>query len=304
MKYSNELLLEILTALPDPVFVLTESGRYAMTIGGTDTRYYHSGTHLLDLTLHDVMPANKADWFLDEIRQALQDQRPRIILYSLGDSEVKGLDGEAGPREELWFEGSIRPISTLLNGQRAVIWVARNITESRRLRLKLQQQAELDELTGTYNRHKLMELLRGQLSEFHRYKHPFSLILLDVDHFKTFNDRFGHLIGDQVLRRVAENCGAGLREHDMLCRYGGEEFVIVLPHTCGSEAIPLAERLRDRIEQLDLTASAGTPCTLSISAGISTCRSDDREVEALLQRADEALYQAKGMGRNRVIAYL
>lgn len=301
---NNDLLLEILTALPDPAFVLTESGRYAMTLGGTDTRYYHSGTQLLNLTLHDVMPATKADWFLKEIRRALQDQRLHILQYSLSDSEVKGLDGEPGPREELWFEASIQPISSLIDGERAVIWVARNITESHQLRLKLQQQAELDELTGTYNRRKLMEILRGQLSGFQRYKHPFALIILDVDYFKTINDRFGHLIGDEVLRRIAEHCGSGLREHDMLCRYGGEEFAAVLPHTSGTEAMRLAERLRDSIAKLDFADCARAPCTLSISAGISACRDDDREAETLLQRADEALYQAKGLGRNRVVANL
>lgn len=304
MRYDNDLLLEILAALPDPAFLLTESGRYAMTLGGTDTRYYHNGTQLLGLTLHEVMPAAKADWFLEEIRQALEDQRLRIFQYSLGESEVRGLDGLPGPREELRFEGSIQPISSLIDGERAVIWVARNITESHRLGLKLQQQAELDELTGIYNRRKLMDILRAQLSGFQRYQQAFSLIILDVDHFKTINDRFGHLIGDQVLRCIAEHCGIGLREHDRLCRYGGEEFAIVLPHTCGTEATQLAERLRDSIAKLDLTGCAGVSCSLSISAGISTCCSEDREVESLLQRADEALYQAKGLGRNRVIANL
>lgn len=304
MNYNSDLLLEILTALPDPAFVLTESGRYAMTLGGTDSRYYHSGTQLVDLTLHDVMPADKADWFLQEIRQALQDQRLRIFVYRLSDSEVKGLDGVPGPREELWFEASIQPISSLIDGEQAVIWVARNITESHRLRLKLQQQAELDELTGTFNRRKLMDILRVQLSEFQRYRQPFSMIILDIDYFKAINDRFGHLTGDEVLRRVAGHCGSGLREHDTLCRYGGEEFAIVLPHTCGEEAMRLAERLRDSIEKLDLADCAGAACTLSISCGISTCRSDDSEVQSLLQRADEALYQAKGLGRNRVVAKL
>lgn len=304
LKYNSDLLLEILAALPDPAFVLTESGRYAMTLGGTDTRYYHSGTQLLNLTLHDVMPAAKADWFLNEIHQALKTQRLHIFQYSLSDREVKGLDGEPGPREELWFEASVQPISSLIDEERAVIWVARNITDSHRLRLELQQQAERDDLTGIYNRRKLMDILRAQLSGFQRYQHPFSLIILDVDHFKAINDHFGHLIGDQVLRRIAKHCGTALREHDMLCRYGGEEFAVVLPHASGTEAVRLAERLRDSIAGLDFTGCAGAHCTLSISAGVSACRSDDREVETLLQRADEALYQAKDLGRNRVIAKL
>ncbi len=304
LNYDTDLLLEVLTALPDPAFVLTESGRYAMTLGGTDTRYYHSGTQLRNLTLHEVMPATKADWFLKEIRQALAEDRLRIILYSLNHNEVEGLDGMPGPREELWFEGSIQPISSLIDGERAVIWVARNITESHRLRLKLEQQAELDELTGTFNRRKLMVILRTQISEFLRYQQPFSLIILDVDYFKTINDRFGHLVGDQVLRRIAEHCGSVLREHDVLCRYGGEEFAVVLPHTPGTEAMRLAERLRDTIAGLEFEDCTGAPCSMSISAGVTACRSTDREVEALLQRADEALYQAKGLGRNMVIANL
>ncbi|MEQ9463969.1 MAG: GGDEF domain-containing protein [Haliea sp.] len=304
MNHSDSLLLEILTLLPDKAFVLTETGRYAMTLGGADTRYYHSGSLLLGLTLHDIMPVPKADGFLQEIRQALASDCPRSLHYSLKESDIPALDGTPGPREELWFEASIQPLSSLIDGERTVLWVARNITESHQLRLELQQQAELDELTGIFNRRKLMHILHSHFSGFQRYRRPFSLIIFDVDHFKTVNDRFGHLIGDEVLRRIAGHCGAGLREQDTLCRYGGEEFAVVLPHTSGTEAIPLADRLRDSIARLDLAACTGADCTLTISAGVSACLSSDKDVETLLQRADEALYQAKALGRDRVVAQL
>ncbi len=304
MNDNDNLLLEILTLLPDKTFVLTESGRYAMTLGGADTRYYHTGTPLLGLTLHEVMPSGKADEFLREIRRALGGDYPRIVNYSLRNTEVSGLDDVPGPREELWFEATIQPLSSLVDGERAVLWVARNVTESHLLRLELQQQAELDELTGAFNRRKLMGILRSHLSGFQRYQRPFSLIIFDVDHFKKINDRFGHLTGDQVLRCIAEHCGSSLREQDMLCRYGGEEFAVVLPHTSGTEAIPLADRLRESIARLNMASCAGADCTLTISAGVSACRNSDTDVEALLQRADEALYRAKALGRDRVTAKL
>lgn len=112
------------SALPDPVFVLTESGRYAAIIGGQDRQHYHNGAHLVDFTIYDVLPKAKADWVLEQINLTLTKNQLRIVEYGLAGCEVDGLDAQVGPDGEIWFEGRIQPLPTLIKNERAVVWVA------------------------------------------------------------------------------------------------------------------------------------------------------------------------------------
>ncbi|GAB3012132.1 sensor domain-containing diguanylate cyclase [Bowmanella dokdonensis] len=301
VKQDLNLLMEMLAALPDPVFVLTESGRYVALIGGHDARYYHDGSHLVDFTLHDVMPKEKADWFLHEIRRAIETEGLHTVEYALGSKDLKGSEDISGPAEELWFEGRIQPISSLVKGERAVVWVARNITERHQMQAELRRLSEQDELTGIYNRRKLMEELEEKFAEFKRYHHATSLMIFDLDHFKSINDRFGHIAGDKVLRIVTRLCAAQLREQDLFCRYGGEEFAVLLPNTSLKDAGRLAERLRRCIGEHDLQGLLGENACVTLSAGVSTIRVSDSDIEQLISRSDNALYKAKEKGRNRVV---
>src|SRR5690606_23971205 len=105
-----DLLLDMLSALPDPVFVLTETGRYAALIGGQDRQHYHNGAHLVDLTLYDVLPEAKADWILEQIKITLAQNQLRIVEYGLADCEVAGLATRLGASGEIWFDGRIQPL--------------------------------------------------------------------------------------------------------------------------------------------------------------------------------------------------
>ncbi|WP_339616642.1 diguanylate cyclase [uncultured Gilvimarinus sp.] len=299
MSDAQDLLLDMIAALPDPVFVLTESGRYVALLGGHDRQYYHDGSHLVDFTLNDVLPAEKADWFLQEIRTTIHQNRLRIVEYSLAGRDVSGLPTDTGPRGDLWFEGRIQPLANPINGERAVVWVASNITERHDLQGQLQTLSETDELTGVYNRRKLLAELEQNFAKFQRYHTPLALLIFDIDYFKLVNDQHGHLFGDQVLRDLAQQCQSQLREPDTLGRFGGEEFALVLPNTELKQALQLAERLRLDCEQMRF-ASTTNNAAITISIGLSVATKTDRDITDLLRHTDDALYRAKHAGRNCV----
>ena len=161
--------------------------------------------------------------------------------------------------------------------------------------------AECDSLTGMFNRRNGEDTLRREVSRHRRYGQDLSLIILDLDHFKKINDTWGHLVGDEVLRGTAEAMKGILRSTDSCCRFGGEEFVIILPHTSLANAEWLAERLRHNICQLRFEAK-GKEFSVTASMGVACiAEGKDMEMRDLLDNADKALYQAKNTGRNRVV---
>lgn len=164
---------------------------------------------------------------------------------------------------------------------------------------ELQEQATHDDLTGASRRNHFFELARRQLSLAQRHKRDFSLLLLDLDHFKRINDKNGHTFGDQVLRQIAENCRQNLRESDLFGRYGGEEFVIALPETGMPQAHIVAERIRTTTCSQPFTTPDGATLHCSVSIGIASLRGEPCDLDALLDEADKALYHAKTAGRNR-----
>jgi len=158
-----------------------------------------------------------------------------------------------------------------------------------------------DDLTGLYNRRYFFERFERELERGKRYDRTFSLIMLDLDHFKRYNDQFGHLSGDRALREVARSLAKNIRKVDILARYGGEEFVIILPETDKNDASMVAEKLRLSVEKIGLGASEGGEL-LTITAGVASFPLDSTEAIDLIEYADKALYVGKAQGRNRVVA--
>lgn len=301
MNSHLDILLDMLSALPDPVFVLTESGRYAALIGGQDRQHYHDGAHLVDFSLYDVLPKAKADWFLEQINITLAMNQLRIVEYGLAGTDVDGLDTQQGPAGEIWFEGRIQPLATPVNNERAVVWVACNITRRHQLEAQLQLLSETDELTGAYNRRRLLDSLKLSLAQFREQQTPTALVLMDVDHFKSINDRFGHIAGDEVLRGIAHHAMAHLREGDLFARFGGEEFALLLPNTTLDTATAIAERLRQTIAFGNFLPDSHPPLIVTASMGLSLMQTHDHAIETILRRVDDALYQAKHSGRNCLV---
>lgn len=169
---------------------------------------------------------------------------------------------------------------------------------------ELVRLASIDSLTEAFNRRTFMEMAERELARAKRYGQPLGLMFLDVDHFKAVNDTYGHPAGDLVLREfklVAERC---LRQQDVLGRYGGEEFCVLLPDTNHAGALVLAERMRQEIEKTMLCLPDGQSLRVTVSIGVSTIaqRLDELTIRKLIEKADLALYQAKQQGRNRVVA--
>ncbi|MBI5461748.1 MAG: diguanylate cyclase [Gammaproteobacteria bacterium] len=169
----------------------------------------------------------------------------------------------------------------------------------RRQNQLLERLSITDGLTGLYNRRKLDEILTDQIARYQRSRRSFSVLMLDIDHFKPLNDSHGHLLGDEVLVHVADILAQSIRSVDFAARYGGEEFVIVLAETTAQDALDTAERIRAKVAD----ACYGTPeqrISVTVSVGVAECREADATAEAVIARADQALYQAKDAGRNRV----
>jgi diguanylate cyclase (GGDEF)-like protein len=168
----------------------------------------------------------------------------------------------------------------------------------RRLNMQLHAQAITDPLTGLYNRLALTQQLNQAVARAKRADEPISLLLIDVDHFKSFNDTYGHLAGDDALRRLAEIIRSTAREADSAARYGGEEFVVVLPATAAEGAATVAERIRQAVQRAQWTHRA-----ITISIGVVTRQAGHLRcsAELLFEDADQALYRAKNDGRNRIV---
>jgi two-component system, cell cycle response regulator len=169
---------------------------------------------------------------------------------------------------------------------------------------KLAEGALHEPLTGLYNRRHFMERLSAELAASQRHGRPLSLLLVDIDHFKTVNDQHGHLAGDEALKRLAHVMQEAVRKEDVLARYGGEEFVVLARETGSGGGRALAERIRKAVERSPVPWN-GKQLTITVSIGVSTMDGHVNGVppqQRLLETADRALYQAKESGRNRVVS--
>lgn len=169
---------------------------------------------------------------------------------------------------------------------------------SERVRAEFEHLATYDSLTGALNRRVVRLAGEQELLRWQRYGQAFAVMILDIDHFKQINDQHGHLVGDRVLQQVVAAVRKPLRKTDLLGRYGGEEFLILLPVTDGETALALGERIRSAVE----TTPVGPQHQVStISIGVTSVMAGDASFDALISRADLAVYQAKALGRNRVV---
>jgi diguanylate cyclase (GGDEF)-like protein len=170
------------------------------------------------------------------------------------------------------------------------------------LPLAVETLATIDWLTGLYNRRHFETLARAELSRSLRYMRPLSVLMIDIDHFKAVNERFGHAVGDRVLQAVATVCLAAKRDADIVARVGGEEFALMLPETTDTAASQFAERLRQQVRDYSPTVD-GEKLKITVSIGIVGGGLNNAGIEPLLRCADQALYEAKRLGRNRVVVW-
>lgn len=160
---------------------------------------------------------------------------------------------------------------------------------------KIAELSSVDSLTKLYNRHYILLKINEELIRYKRYSTPFSVIMIDIDDFKKVNDTYGHQRGDHVLMKIAELLINNKRELDSIGRYGGEEFIILLPHTNKKYAIEIAERMRSSVEEYFLNNM-----DITISMGLSHCPESEVDLDNIIKNADDALYESKRLGKNKI----
>jgi len=176
------------------------------------------------------------------------------------------------------------------------------LQELKRTNLKLEHLAATDPLTGAANRRQFIEMVDAEIERAKRGGAPFSLLALDLDHFKAINDSYGHQVGDDILRGFVQKSLDAIRPYDGIARVGGEEFMVLLPQVVLAVGQSVAERIREAIANAAFGAQSGKSVALTVSIGVSQFGRDGDTIDEILRAADERLYRAKHQGRNRVIA--
>ena len=225
-----------------------------------------------------------------QIRQAMRDNksiRTQILNYAK--------DGN-----ELWLDINFVPLFDENGALAYYAAIERDLTEHKKLQFELEDMAKTDGLTGMANRQAFMERANSEFNRARRYSRSLSVIMIDIDHFKSINDQYGHAAGDQVLRQLGQHCHNRLRDSDFLGRIGGEEFALLLPDTPQDSAFHVAERMREQLSKTTIALDNGITLEITASFGVASVNEEDADFNAMLHRADAAMYNAKHGGRNQV----
>jgi diguanylate cyclase (GGDEF)-like protein len=211
--------------------------------------------------------------------------------------KVVGVLNMTRPGIDQFSDEEVRFLNTLVTGLAIALVNAKLYSRTRELSVR-------DELTQLYNRRHFQEMLPLEIKRSQRFRKPLSLLMIDVDHFKRFNDRYGHLAGDELLKELVHLIASRIREVDFFARFGGEEFVLILPNTPKKDAVKVADKLRLLVRDHRFPGNGGEkPERLTVSIGVASYPDDAQMMEELVDAADIALYEAKGGGRDRVIGY-
>jgi diguanylate cyclase (GGDEF)-like protein len=264
---------------------------------------YQAGLIQIQRGIHDIylvdhyLGAFSGLNLLQEVVQA-GSQAPVIMITGQSDPQIDLASLRAGAMDYL--------VKGQIDGQLLERSI-RYALERNRLLIKIRDLAVRDALTGMFNRRELHRFLDYELIKSRRYNHSFSILMMDIDHFKEINDKFGHRTGDEILKRVAQVLLSNTRGCDLASRYGGDEFILVLPETPASQAWFGAERIRKVLEVLSSEVINQDGLTekidISISIGVAEYPVDADSAAALIDLADQALYQAKRLGCNQTVRF-
>lgn len=237
----------------------------------------------------DVIPQEVADHFWQTDKQVFEENKKIVINEaSLG----------ADNQEHHYI--SIKVPCDFKEGSKTLIGFSTDVTELYQLKEKFKQLANTDELTGLYNRRYFFENAKREFNRAVRHQQELAVISIDVDYFKAINDKYGHPVGDQALKRIAELITPTIRAEDTFARIGGEEFSILLPNTSKIQCQQAANRLRDLLDTNTILLENDIELDIKISVGVSIIKATDASFQDLYARSDIALYKAKSIGRNQV----
>ncbi len=293
-----EMLRAVVASLPDLIYVKDAESRFLLANQGlAEVMGGGTSADLIGKTDFDFFPPELASGFYKDEQRILQTGQ-RLVSQ---EEHINERDGR--PR---WILTTKVPLHDGAGQRIGIIGIGRNITalkdveaELERARDQLEFKAAHDSLTSLLNREAISEMLTRELARNARENTCTAVLLGDLDHFKLINDEHGHPIGDEVLREVARRLLATVRPYDLVGRYGGEEFLLVLPNCCGQEALARANQLRDAVAASPVSTRQG-PVPMTISIGVLvTERSENPTYAEVLRQVDIALYEAKAAGRNR-----
>ena len=273
----------IIDSLPGLFYLLDRKGRFL--------RWNRNLEHVTGATPDEL--ERLSAWSLFGGRDAARIRNAIETVFRVGFHEI---DAELNTRKGTSVPYHFTGRRAELAGQECLAGAGIDISTRKALEADLRYQANHDSLTGLANRHHFEELLRQEVARSQRSGTFFSVAVMDIDHFKRVNDQFGHLTGDQVLRHFAESLRGRIRTTDILGRWGGEEFLLLLPETDAAGGASLAEMVRTRVEETSMPG----PGRITVSLAVTTHRRGESPHE-LLNRLDKALYEAKEAGRNRVV---
>ena len=286
-------LKTIIETEPECVKVLARNGTLLqMNRAGLDMIEAESDSQVIGHQLTEIVAPPYREAFL-----ALGERVNRGESGTL-EFEIVGLKG--GHR---WLDTHAVPMRDANGTITGLLGVTRDITVRKKAEQELEQLAQTDFLTNLANRRHFLMLAEQELSRTLRYGGALSVLMMDIDHFKKFNDTYGHNTGDVVLRSFADLSRRTLREIDVIGRVGGEEFAVVLPQTDGEHALEVAARLGKSTRDAEVVLEQGLPLHFTVSIGVATLADPNTNIDMLLSQADKALYKAKKGGRNRVCAY-
>ena len=310
--------------MPDVIYYVTRQGICREFTSNNLSQPFAPPDHFLGVNARDSLPPDVAEMLMQAIEQAIQTRTLQLIEYrleiqgeihyregrvvALSDAEVlvlarditdsKRFAQEMQAANERLSEANAQMEMHILCVNDQAVQMEIQKMELEAANLRLEGLATTDGLTGLKNHRKFQERILEEFERVSRYGLPLSLILLDVDKFKQYNDTYGHPAGDGVLKQVADIISAQARNTDVVARYGGEEFAIILPQTNAACAMRAAERFRRSLEQADWPNRA-----ITASLGVASFSLNTPDKAALIAQADQALYRAKEQGRNRVTHY-
>ena len=312
LKVGGEKYRILLDESSDPIFMFDPEGQYLYV-----NRAFADGVNRkLDEIIHkkiwDVFPKDEADKRFAVVKWVFENRETRII-----EVRVPRTDGDR------YYITTAKPVLNADGKVTSVICISKEITERKRMEEELRhvneqlsaqlaeieslhetlrEQAIRDPLTGLYNLRFLAESMKREIAQAIRNNAPLSVVFMDIDHFKDFNDTYGHKAGDEVLQALGKILSSHTRAGDIACRYGGEEFMVIMPSAHATEAFKRAEQWRKEFSSMQIF-NKGQVLSATLSAGVATFPDHGSTDDDIWRAADNALYEAKSAGRNCVIVY-
>ncbi|MBF0473730.1 MAG: diguanylate cyclase, partial [Nitrospirae bacterium] len=288
LKLNEEKFRSITTAANDAIILMDDSGTITYCNHAVSKLFGYKSSELIGKELHATLAPKR---YYEDFKKGFEGFKKTGHGNVIGKTtEFTGLNNSG-----IEFPVEISLASFQSDNKLYALGIVRDITARKQMEDQLKHLATTDRLTGAFNRLKFDDIIVREIERTKRYNSPLSLLMFDIDKFKLVNDQFGHDTGDEVLKVVAHKVAANIRKMDYFFRWGGEEFIILVPNTNSSGAKIFAENIRKTIENHEFNAVKKVTISIGVSQYI-----DDENTDTFIKRADEALYRAKENGRNRV----